>query len=158
MVPLREWPAPLLRRWLVSAGIGFLCLFVGIVMFVTAKDKMMLLISTALSLVVAMRSILFYKLVCAQQYEVVEGVCIAVRRALLRKQRTIHLMNEDGAEHVIMLDKRLPVRIGRCYRAYYRTGSFPEGSQLFQSYLAQDQFLALEDIGEYREQTAETEK
>lgn len=158
MVPLREWPAPLLRRWLVSSGIGLLCLLVGVVMFVTAKDKMMLMISAALSLAVAMRSILFYRLVCAQQYEVVEGVCIAVKRAPLRKQRTIHLMNEDGAEHMIMLDKRLPVRIGRCYRAYYRTGGFQKGSQLFQGYLVQDQFLALEDLGEYREQPTETEK
>lgn len=158
MEKLKEWPAVLLRKWLLTCVIGIGCLLVGVVMFLAASDRVMLMISALLALATALRCVSFFRLVSRQEYETVEGVCISIKKAPLRKQRGLCLLTEGGIEHTITLDKQTPVRIGHCYRAYFRpSGSAPEPTSL-QNYLAQDQFLALEDLGEYRAGTEENHK
>ena len=50
MKHLPEWPAPLLRKWLLSAVIGLGFLIVGSIMYVALNDKIMLLLSIPLTL------------------------------------------------------------------------------------------------------------
>lgn len=38
MKHLPEWPAPLLRKWLLSSAIGLGCLLVGIIMYFALDD------------------------------------------------------------------------------------------------------------------------
>ena len=83
MEKLKAWPPVLLRKWLLTCVIGIGCLLVGIVMFLAAGDRVMLM-------------------------------------------------------------------IGNCYRAYFQPSGTASEAAPFQSFLVQDQFLALEDLGEYR--------
>lgn len=55
MKHLPEWPAPLLRKWLLSAAIGLGYLLVGIIMYFALDDKVMLILSILLTLLTAGR-------------------------------------------------------------------------------------------------------
>lgn len=141
MKHLPEWPAPLLRKWLLSAIIGLGFLIVGSIMYMALDDKIMLMLSLPLSLLSAGHCVHLYRQIGLDAFECVEGVCIKIQRA--HKQRSLCLLTATGAEHTVTLDARIPVRIGNCYRLFYLTLSgydFP---------YVQQQFLALEDLGEF---------
>ena len=145
MKHLPEWPAPLLRKWLLSAAIGVGFLIVGSIMYIALDDIIMLMLSLPLSLLNAGRCILLYRLIGRDAYECVEGVCIKIQKAPLRKQRSLCLLTDGGIEHTVTLDTRIPVRIGNRYRLFYLTAD----DEPYQIFPAQQQFLALEDLGEY---------
>ena len=54
MEKLKAWPPVLLRKWLLTCVIGIGCLLVGIVMFLAAGDRVMLMISGLLALMTAL--------------------------------------------------------------------------------------------------------
>lgn len=147
MKHLPEWPTPLLRKWLLSAAIGFGCLIVGIIMFVALDDKVMLILSILLTLLTAWHCTMLYRQIGREAYECVEGVCIKIHKAPLRKQRSLCLLTDSGIEHTVTLDTRIPVRIGNCYRIFYLA---TEDDGPYQFFPAPQQFLALEDLGEYQ--------
>ena len=147
MKHLPEWPAPLLRKWFLSAAIGLGCLLVGIIMYVALDDKVMLMLSILLTLLTTGRCMILYRQIGREAYECVEGVCIKIQKAPLRKQRSLCLLTDSGIEHTVTLDARIPVRIGNCYRLFY-LATADDG--MYQLFSAQQQFLALEDLGEYQ--------
>lgn len=147
MKHLPEWPVPLLRKWLLSAAIGLGCLLVGIIMYIALADKVMLMLSILLTLLTAGRCMILYRQIGREAYECVEGVCIKIQKAPLRKQRSLCLLTDSGIEHTVTLDARVPVRIGNCYRLFYLA---TEDDGMYQFFPAPQQFLALEDLGEYQ--------
>lgn len=147
MKHLLEWPVPLLRKWLLSAAIGLGYMIAGIIMYVALADVVMLMLSIMLTLLSAGRCVLLYRQIGREAYACVEGVCIKIQKAPLRKQRSLCLLTDSGAEHTVTLDKRIPVRIGNCYRLFYPA---TENDSPHQFFFARQQFLALEDLGEYQ--------
>ena len=146
MKHLPEWPVPLLRKWLLSAALSVGFLIVGSIMYIALDDKIMLMLSLPLSLLNAGRCVLLYRQIGRDAYECVEGVCIKIQKAPLRKQRSLCLITDSGIEHTVTLDARIPVRIGNSYRLFYLTAD----DEPYQIFPAQQQFLALEDLGEYQ--------
>lgn len=123
---------------------------IGLEAFSILQDRMLLWISTLLALGTLLRCISFYWIVQAEAYEVVEGVCIELGRAGLRKRRKVRLLQEDGNEYTILLGKRMPLRLGNRYRIFFRCGDVAErDTELFPNFVMEDHFLGLEDMGEY---------
>lgn len=147
MKHLPEWPAPLLRKWLLSAALGLGFLTIGSIMYFALDDKIMLMLSLPLTLLSAGRCVLLYRQIGWGAYECVEGVCIKIQKAPLRKQRSLCLITDSGIEHTVTLDARISVRIGNSYRLFYLAAA-DDGP--FQFISAQQQFLALEDLGEHQ--------
>lgn len=146
----KEWPAALRNRWFLynAAGAGFL--LVGLAAFSALHDRMLLMISGLLSLCTFLRCFSFYRMVQAEAYEVVEGVCIELGHPGLRKRRKVRLLQEDGNEYAVLLDKRTPLRIGNRYRIYFqREDNSSQVVYLFPCVATEDRFLGLEDMGEY---------
>lgn len=154
MKKLHEWPAVLQRRWLLSGAAGLCFLAVGLVVFLTLHDRALLMISTLLALCITLRCVSFYRMARSNGYEVVEGICIELGRSGMKKQRSVRLLQMDGNEYAVMLDRRMPLRIGNLYRLYFRQAPSGQLSGLEQ-YLSQDQFLGLENLGEYHDSSAE---
>ena len=146
MKHLPEWPVPLLRKWLLSAALGVGFLIVGSIMYIALDDKIMLMLSLPLSLLSAGRCVLLYRQIGRDAYECVEGVCIKIQKAPLHKQRSLCLITDSGIEQTVTLDTRIPVRIGNRCRLFYLTAD----DEPYQIFPAQQQFLALEDLGEYQ--------
>ena len=105
---------------------------------------MLLTISILLALFTAARCFGLYRLIAGSEYQTAEGVCIHIKNAPLHRQRSISLLMESGEEQTILLDKQVKVRIGNCYRVYFRQIPAPCPS------ITQDLFLTLEDLGEYQ--------
>lgn len=150
MKKFHEWPAVLQRRWLLSGAAGLCFLAVGLVVYFTLHDRVLLTISVLLALCVTLRCASFYRMARRGGYEVVEGVCIELGRSGIKKQRSVRLLQMDGNEYAVMLDKRTPLRIGNLYRLYFRQAP-PSRLSGLEQYLSQDQFLGLEDLGEYHD-------
>ena len=151
----QEWPAVLRRRWLLTgaAGLGFL--LVGLAVFLSMKDHVLLAISGMLALWTFLRCAEYYRTVRRGRYKTIEGICVALGRGGIGRQRKVRLLLRDGRESVVTLDKRANLRIGRQYRIYCRLESDPPpGGADLQEPPAGDLFLALEDLGEYRAGTA----
>lgn len=154
MKKFHEWPTALQRRWLLSGAAGLCFLAVGLVVFLTLHDRVLLMISALLAFCIALRCVSFYRMARSDGYEVVEGICTELGRSGIKKQRSVRLLQMDGNEYAVMLDKRTPLRIGNLYRLYFRQAP-PSQTSGLERYLAQDQFLGLEDLGEYHDSLAE---
>ena len=146
MMPYRDWPVVLKRKWIMTLVMGLQFFLVGVGVYLALNDRTMLLISTALVLCTALRCASFYWTIYTGNYEITEGFCIEICKADRQRRRKVRLLEEDGNEWAILLDKRTPIRIGSYYRIYYEVcpGS-QRGSDMLPVFAAR-QFLAVEDL------------
>lgn len=147
----KEWPAVLQRRWMLTGAAGAGFLLVGLVMYFTLSDRTTLILSGLLAACTALRCLSFYRMIREGAYETAEGVCIEIGRAGLRRHRGVRLLQNDGNECVLTLDKRIRLRVGNSYRIYFRRDNSSNG--LVPNLLAGDLFLGLEDMGEFHGET-----
>ena len=135
------------RRWILTgaAGIGFL--LVGLAVFFSLGDLVLLMLSGMLTLCTLLNCVEFYRTV--RRYQAIEAACIALGRPSIGRRREIQLLLQDGREVVVTWDKRVNLRIGRRYRIFYRLDcAQPHGGAGLHDLPAGNLLLALEDLGE----------
>ena len=142
-----NWPAPILRRWLLSAAAGPVIFLIGLAGRIALHDPTLLTLSTLLASCIVVRCILLFQAIRQGAYETVEGVCVAIRRASLRGHQRIRLMDESGTAHDLLLDCRQRFLIGSSYRVYLQS---PPGAALPGAKIPHGALLGLEDLGECR--------
>ena len=140
-------PAPILRRWLLSAAAGSAISLIGLAGRIALHDPVLLTLSTLLTSCMVVRCILLFRVIRQGDYETVEGVCVAVRRAPLGGHQRIRLMDDSGAAHDLLLDRRQRFLIGNSYRIYLQS---PPGATLPGASIPHGVLLGLEDLGECR--------
>ena len=141
------FPAPLKRKMLLTALVGIGCLLVGVAFTIFAKDTMMLLLSTAVCAISLFKAFALYRVVAHNDYEVVEGTCLAIVPKLLPKFRKIKLTDDEGNETTLLLSKQSKVAIGEKYRFYFKkTTRVTLGNEYLDSALSSDCFLGYEPI------------
>ena len=112
MSGFENWPAPILRRWLLSAAAGPVIFLIGLAGRIALHDPTLLTLSTLLASCMVVRCILLFQAIRHGDYETVEGVCVAIRRAPLGGHQRIRLMDESGTAHDLLLDCRQRFLIG----------------------------------------------
>lgn len=152
---ISEWPAALLRRWLLSAAAGIGLLLAGLAASLAMRDTILLALSLLLTLFFAVRCISFYFIIIRDAYETLEGVCVELKRLPLKKQQRVRLMTPDGLEHKLLLDKQTRLSIGNCYRIYIKSRPRAETAYLPQMFQPQDLFLGMDDLGPFEDGHAE---
>lgn len=158
-ITFQEWPAALRRRWLLTGAAGIGILLVGLAVFLSIGDRLLLMLSGMLALCTLLRCAAYYRTIRCDRYEAVEGTCVAFGRAGLGRQRKVRLLLQDGRETVVTMDKQMDMRIGHQYRIFYRLESAsPPGGGDSQDPLVVNLFLALEDLGECQPDTAIDDK
>ena len=87
----QEWPAVLRRRWILTgaAGIGFL--LVGLAVFFSLGDLVLLMLSGMLTLCTLLNCVEFYRTVRRRRYQAIEATCVAIGRAGIGRQRKVRL-------------------------------------------------------------------
>lgn len=135
MSGFENWPAPILRRWLLSAAAGPVIFLIGLAGRIALHDPTLLTLSTLLSGCIVARCILLFRMVRQGAYETVEGVCIAIRRAPIGGHQRIRLMDDSGAAHDLLLDRRQKFLIGSSYRVYLQS---PPGAELPEARICRD--------------------
>lgn len=145
MKTLNEWPAALKQKWILSCTVGVGCLTIGVIVSIALQDRTLLILSILLALGYTARCIHMYRQISAEAYEVVEGVCIRVRKIPLRKQQEICLLSENGTEETVLLVKQPAIHAGNYYRLYFHA----DDKQSKQPFLrTQRPLFALENLGD----------
>lgn len=147
MSGFENWPAPILRRWLLSTAAGPAIFLIGLAGRIALHDPTLLTLSTLLASCMVVRCILLFQAVRHGDYETVEGVCVAIRRASLRGHQRIRLMDDSGTAHDLLLDRRQRFLIGSSYRIYLQSSP---GAALPEARIPHGALLGLEDLGECR--------
>lgn len=147
MSGFENWPAPILRRWLLSAAAGPVILLIGLAGRIALHDPTLLTLSTLLASCIVVRCILLFQAIRQGDYEMVEGVCVAIRRAPLGGHQRIRLMDDSGTAHDLLLDRRQRFLIGSSYRVYLQS---PPGAALPEARIPHGALLGLEEIEECR--------
>ena len=147
MSGFENWPAPILRRWLLSAAAGPVIFLIGLAGRIALHDPTLLTLSTLLASCIVVRCILLFQAIRQGDYETVEGVCVAIRRAPLGGYQHIRLMDESGTAHDLLLDRRQRFLIGSSYRVYLQS---PPGAALPEARIPHGTLLGLEELGAYR--------
>lgn len=147
MSGFENWPAPILRRWLLSAAAGPVIFLIGLAGRIALHDPPLLTISVLLTACTSIRCILLFRTIRQGDYETVEGMCVAIKRAPLGGHQRIRLMDESGTAHDLLLDRRQKFLIGNSYRVYLQS---PPGAALPEARIPHGALLGLEDLGECR--------
>ena len=147
MSGFENWPAPILRRWLLSAAAGPVIFLIGLTGRIALRDPVLLPLSALLSGCIITRCILLLRTIRQGAYETVEGVCVAIRRAPIGRHQRIRLMDDSGAAHDLLLDRRQKFLIGNSYRVYLQSSP---GAALPEARIPHGALLGLENLGECR--------
>ena len=93
------------------------------------------------------RCILLFQAIRHGDYETVEGVCVAIRRAPLGGHQRIRLVDDSDTAHVLLLDRHQRFLIGSSYRVYLQS---PPGAALPEARIPHGTLLGLEELGACR--------
>lgn len=152
MVYKIDFPTPLRRRLIVTTIIGVACFLIGFALFLFMKDQTTLLLSLTVLAMSIGKAISYYRILSNQSYEIVEGTCVAIAPKPLRKYRKVKIMDNDGNEISLLLDKQSKIKIGYQYKFYFKeTDRITIGSEYFDSALNSDCFLGFEEVGVFTE-------
>ena len=147
MSGFENWPAPILRRWLLSAAAGPVVFLIGLAGRIALHDPTLLTLSTLLASCMVVRCILLFQAIRQGSYETVEGVCVAIRRAPLGGHQRIRLMDESGTAHDLLLAWHQRFLIGSSYRVYLQSYF---GAELPEARIPRGALLGLEELGACR--------
>ena len=147
MSGFENWPAPILRRWLLSTAAGPVIFLIGLAGRIALHDPTLLTLSTLLASCIVVRCILLFQAIRQGAYETVEGVCVAIRRASLRGHQRIRLMDESGTAHDLLLARHQRFLIGSSYRVYLQSYF---GAELPEARIPRGALLGLEELGACR--------
>lgn len=152
MVHNTRIPAPLQRKILITAVIGIVCFIVGFAVFLFLKDQTTMFLSLTVLAMCLGQAISIYRIASTEAYEVVEGTCIAVATKPLRKYHKIAILDRNGNELSLLLDKHTKIKIGYQYRFYFKeTDRLTLGKAYFDSAVNADCFLGFEETGVFVE-------
>ena len=147
MSGFENWPAPILRRWLLSAAAGPVIFLIVLTVRIVLHDPTLLTLSTLLASCMVVRCILLFQAIRHGDYETVEGVCVAIKRVPIGGHQRIRLMTDSGVVHDLLLDRRQKLLIGNSYRVFLQS---PPGAALPGARIPHSALLGLEDLGESR--------
>ena len=147
MSGFENWPASILRRWLLSAAAGPVIFLIGLAGRIALHDPTLLTLSTLLASCMVVRCVLLFRAIRQGDYETVEGVCVAIRRAPLGGHQRIRLMDDSGTAHDLLLDRHQRFLIGSSYRVYLQS---PPGAELPEARIPRGALLGLEELGACR--------
>lgn len=141
-------PSPLIKKFVWMVIIGVLLLISGICVSIILNDFYMVVLSVLVCIFSILKAFFLYRTISKNEYETVRGVCVSVSTFAIRKQRKVKIMDQDGNETMLLLDKNSKVKIGEEYCFYFKkTKSVNIGNEYLDSVLSSDCFLGYEATG-----------
>ena len=147
---LQQWPASLFRRWVLTIALGFAFLGIGTAVWLALNDRVLLMLSIVMFVLTLGKAVMMFRSIALGRYETVEGVCVQISSLPFQKCRKVKLLDADGNERSVLIDKQTRLRIGGRYRFYFqerRSTAIPDS--LMRSSLASGNLLGVEDLGDF---------
>ena len=126
---------------------GPVIFLIGLAGRIALHDPTLLTLSTLLASCMVVRCILLFQAIRHGDYETVEGVCVAIRRAPLGGHQRIRLVDDSDTAHDLLLDRHQRFLIGSSYRVYLQS---PPGAALPEARIPHGTLLGLEELGACR--------
>lgn len=143
-------PPVLFRKVFLTALVGVGCFAVGAGYYLYCRDGTMLILSGLVLLFSLFRATELYHMITAGKYEIVEGTCVGVSSMPFHRRLRIRIMDADGAETSLYLSKQTRVKIGFCYRFFFKEEQRPSlGNESLDAVLTTGHFLGFEELGKY---------
>lgn len=141
-------PHVLHRKVFLTGLVGLGCFAVGAGYYLYCRDGTMLLLSGLVLLFSLIRAIGLHRTITAKKYEIVEGTCVGVSSIPFRRQLRVRIMDADGIETSLCLGKQARVKIGVCYRFFFKEEHPPSlGNEFLDTALGTGHFLGFEELG-----------
>ena len=137
---LTTCPKPLLHKLVITALIGIGCFAVGAACFLFSHDKTTLMLSIAVFVACLLRAFGLYRTISKNAYTVIDGMCAASTANLMRRTRSIVVIDSDGTTHKLTLPKATRLKVGQRYKLYLAHGG--DAADLQQP----EQFLGFEEL------------
>jgi hypothetical protein len=154
---LKKIPGVLLQKSLFTVLLGLGFLLVGGAYYIYAKDRIFLVLSILMFVFSLMRSAGLYRTSVGEKYEIIEGTCVGIAVKSFRKQTRVRLLDQNGIETTLCIEKQAKVKIGFRYRFYFKqNGQLTFGSEYLDTVLSTDHFLGFEVLGEFVAQDGDT--
>ena len=145
MIKISNKPQVLQNKVLLTFLAGVACLIFGTGYFIFANDRVFLIMSILLTLACAARGIELYFIIGQNKFDVYTGTCVGISQNPLRKLRTVRMMDKDGNEFALKLQKTDKLVIGNRYRFYFKkTNRISTGYDFVDARLSTDNFLGFE--------------
>ena len=116
-------PKPLFTRLAAICAVGLFCVLFGGVYALSQKDTILLVMSLLLGLCCIIRFLLLYHAVKAENYRVLEGICIKREKSPLTRNQQVLFRTADGKEYRFSLEKNTRLLAGHSYRLYFKKES-----------------------------------
>ena len=146
LATLKQFPAPLLRKIVITVLIGVGCTIFGLAYWIATKDRILLFLSLVLLVACFCRAWSFYCLAAQKKYTAIEGVCVDAAARPGRKSRDIRLLEDSGEERNLRLPKSSKLKIGQRYRVYFDWRNFQAtGVASLDAVLSASGFLGYEE-------------
>ena len=116
-------PKPLFTRLAAICAVGLFCVLFGGVYALSQKDTILLVMSLLLGVCCIIRFLLLYHAVKAENYRVLEGICIKREKSPLTRNQKVLFRTTDGKEYRFSLEKHTRLLAGHSYRLYFKKES-----------------------------------
>ena len=113
-------PKPLFTRLAAICAVGLFCVLFGGVYALSQKDTILLVMSLLLGVCCIIRFLLLYHAVKAENYRVLEGICIKREKSPLTRNQKVLFRTTDGKEYRFSLEKHTRLLAGHSYRLYFK--------------------------------------
>ena len=92
-------PKPLFTRLAAICAVGLFCVLFGGVYALSQKDTILLVMSLLLGVCCIIRFLLLYQAVKAENYRVLEGICVKREKSPLTRNQQVLFRTSDGKEY-----------------------------------------------------------
>lgn len=116
-------PKPLFTRLAAICAVGLFCVLFGGIYALSQKDTILLVMSLLLGVCCIIRFLLLYQAVKAENYRVLEGICVKREKSPLTRNQQVLFRTSDGKEYRFSLEKHTRLLAGHSYRFYFKKES-----------------------------------
>ena len=113
-------PKPLFTRLAAICAVGLFCVLFGCVYALSQKDTILLVMSLLLGVCCIIRFLLLYQAVKAENYRVLEGICVKREKSPLTRNQQVLFRTTEGKEYRFSLEKNTRLLAGHSYRLYFK--------------------------------------
>lgn len=121
-------PKPLFTRLAAICAVGLFCVLFGCVYALSQKDTILLVMSLLLGVCCIIRFLLLYQAVKAENYRVLEGICVKREKSPLTRNQQVLFRTSDGKEYRFSLEKHTRLLAGHSYRLYFKKEEYLENT------------------------------
>jgi len=144
---LLHHPPVLQHKLLFTLLSGLAVIAISTISHIVIEDRTLLCIGGIVFIGCLLRCFSLWNIIIKNRYEVVVGTCIGVITPPLHRYQKVMLMDGNGLESTLLLQKQSRITIGKQYCFYFKkSGQAILGNSFLDASLSTESFLGYEEL------------